>query len=80
MVLFPLLEPVSSLDDNGFTLISLRPDCTLPVGAIRSSKLYIVCVAITVCKFTFGALRSTFYQLISYFTRAVFRWMLDARV
>lgn len=61
----PLLEFISSLDHNGFTVIALWTDRTLPVRAIGSAKLYVVGVPVTICKFGFGALRTTFYQLIS---------------
>ena len=72
-ILFSLLELVSPLDHNGSTAISLWSDRALPVSGIGSAKLYVVGIAVAVCKLSLGALRSTFYQLICNFMGVVFR-------
>ena len=56
MILFSLLELVSPLDHNGSTMISLWSDCALPVSGIGSAKLYVVGIAVAVCKLSLGAL------------------------
>ena len=72
MTLFSLLELVSPLDHNGSTVISLWLHCALPVSGIGSAKLYVVGMAVAVCKLSLGTLRSTFYQLICNFIGGIF--------
>ncbi len=46
MLLFPLLESISLLNHNGFTVISLSSYWTLQVGGIAPRKLHVVCIAV----------------------------------
>ena len=51
MVVFSLLEPISSLYHNGFTVIPCWSHCALPVCDIGPANLQVVGITVTVRKF-----------------------------
>ena len=64
MVVFSLLEPISSLYHNGFTVIPCWSHCALPVCDIGPENLQVVGITVTVRKFRSSVLCTSFYQLI----------------